>query len=603
MTTRAARTVGAGLAAAAIGLLGPVRASALPDLVPEIFNITVATQNVLAGDVVEGCAGGQYDRRLVKFSLKTTNIGPDDLILGDPGCPNCSLNPGAECTNPLFECGAAHGHAHFGAFANSEILDENDQVVAIGHKYGFCLLDLICPNKHYSCSYQGLTAGCSDVYSSGLPCQYIDITDAGLPDGIYKLRVHVNPDGVLSESDQSNNTIETLFTLGQTEQICPTYAASDIPKPIPDLGTATSSVTVPDIGEVTSIRLHMSGTHTYVGDLDAQLTSPSATTRTMFANICGNADNFSLYLGDEAVDPLICPATDPSVLRIPNQSFAPFMGENAAGNWTLTVHDNRSNDTGTLQSWSLEICSICGNGLLDPGEVCDDGNAADGDCCSSDCQTIGPDGASCEDGDSCTVGDTCSGGVCVEGTPLQCDPCLICSSSAGCVVPDIVYPCQEPPSGGSLLMLRHSDDDPTRDSLVWRWRSETPVELDEFGAPDIVTDISLCVYQGDELVMSSTAPAASICDLGALCWDREEHMASYVDPDSLYDGFSSMRIREGTTGKISVRGRGAGLELGDLMLPAPLTVRMLRSDGTPCWQANYDSVLASSERVLKARSR
>src|SRR6185369_1105 len=160
-------------------------------------------------------------------------------------------------------------------------------------------------------------------------------------------------------------------------------------------------------------------------------------------------------------------------------------------------------------------------GLLDPGEVCDDGNAADGDCCSSDCQTIGPDGASCEDGDSCTVGDTCS----------------------GCVVPDIVYPCQEPPSGGSLLMLRHSDDDPTRDSLVWRWRSETPVELDEFGAPDIVTDISLCVYQGDELVMSSTAPAASICDLGALCWDREEHMASYVDPDSLYDGFSSMRIR------------------------------------------------------------
>src|SRR5205085_6947452 len=282
------------LAAAAIGLLGPARAFALPDLVPEIYNLTVATSDVLAGDVVEGCAGGQFDRRLVKFSLRTYNVGPDDLILGDPGCPNCSLNPGAECANPLFECGAAHGHAHFGSFADSEILDQNDQLVATGHKYGFCLLDLACPNPHYSCSYQGITAGCSDVYSAGLPCQYIDITDDNLPDGVYKLRVRVNPDGLLTESDQSNNTVETFFTVGETEQVCPTYASSDVPKAIPDLATATSSISVPDIGEVTSLRLHMNGTHTFVSDLDATLTSPAATTRTLFQNICGAADNFGL---------------------------------------------------------------------------------------------------------------------------------------------------------------------------------------------------------------------------------------------------------------------------------------------------------------------
>jgi uncharacterized delta-60 repeat protein len=29
---------------------------------------------------------------------------------------------------------------------------------------------------------------------------------------------------------------------------------------------------------------------------------------------------------------------------------------------------------------------ICGNGILEPGEQCDDGNTADGDCCSSTCQ-------------------------------------------------------------------------------------------------------------------------------------------------------------------------------------------------------------------------
>ena len=64
-----------------------------------------------------------------------------------------------------------------------------------------------------------------------------------------------------------------------------------------------------------------------------------------------------------------------------------------------------------------------------------------------------------------------------------------------------------------------------------------------------------------------------------------------------------MRIREGTTGKISVRGRGAGLNLGNILLPAPLTVRMLRNDGTPCWEANYDEAITSTERVLKAKSR
>ena len=152
-------------------------------------------------------------------------------------------------------------------------------------------------------------------------------------------------------------------------------------------------------------------------------------------------------------------------------------------------------------------------------------------------------------------------------------------------------------------MLRHYDDEPARDLLVWRWRSETPVELDEFGAPDILTDISLCVYAGDQLVLSSTTPAASVCDLGTPCWERGEHSATYDDPESLYDGFSSMRIREGEVGKISVRGKGTGLSLGDVQLAPPLTVRMIRSDGTPCWEANYDAVRTPSDHVLKARSR
>jgi len=33
---------------------------------------------------------------------------------------------------------------------------------------------------------------------------------------------------------------------------------------------------------------------------------------------------------------------------------------------------------------------VCGNGTLDAGEQCDDGNTADGDGCSATCQLEGP---------------------------------------------------------------------------------------------------------------------------------------------------------------------------------------------------------------------
>jgi cysteine-rich repeat protein len=104
----------------------------------------------------------------------------------------------------------------------------------------------------------------------------------------------------------------------------------------------------------------------------------------------------------------------------------------------------------------------CGNGILDPGEDCDDGNTVDGDCCSSTCHleasgsACASDGnpctndvcngagacthvanaASCDDGNPCTHGDVCSGGTCA-GTPVACpaqDQCHVagtCDPASG----------------------------------------------------------------------------------------------------------------------------------------------------------------------------
>lgn len=110
------------------------------------------------------------------------------------------------------------------------------------------------------------------------------------------------------------------------------------------------------------------------------------------------------------------------------------------------------------------VISACGNGVLDGGEQCDDGNVRDGDCCASTCEyaAVGSlcsadtnvctddtcDGAGacvtanntgrCTTNTYCTVDETCSGGTCGGGVPRPCDDGVTCSADVchpmfGCV--------------------------------------------------------------------------------------------------------------------------------------------------------------------------
>ena len=80
------------------------------------------------------------------------------------------------------------------------------------------------------------------------------------------------------------------------------------------------------------------------------------------------------------------------------------------------------------------VCGVpstprCGDGHLDPGEACDDGNTANGDCCSATCH-LDPPNTSCNDLNSCTVGEKCNGaGVCHGFTSCRIDStCNVCGS-------------------------------------------------------------------------------------------------------------------------------------------------------------------------------
>jgi cysteine-rich repeat protein len=66
-------------------------------------------------------------------------------------------------------------------------------------------------------------------------------------------------------------------------------------------------------------------------------------------------------------------------------------------------------------------CTVtaCGNGIVTAGEACDDGNLTDGDCCSSTC-TPAPDNTPCDDGLFCNGTDTCVSGACAVHTGNPC---------------------------------------------------------------------------------------------------------------------------------------------------------------------------------------
>lgn len=80
---------------------------------------------------------------------------------------------------------------------------------AAGHKASFCLEDTVCDkgvHKTFNCTNrrpQGISPNCYDVYKWNIDCQWIDVTD--FPHGYFILRVTVNPDRKVPESDYANN--------------------------------------------------------------------------------------------------------------------------------------------------------------------------------------------------------------------------------------------------------------------------------------------------------------------------------------------------------------------------------------------------------------
>jgi len=164
--------------------------------------------------LLEGCLGGEGRRKLLRFDTVTPNVGSADLKLGV-----------ASNAPDLFHYSECHNHYHFTEYAAYTLLDSTGALAATGHKQAFCLLDwqswaspdLGRFDGTYTCMSQGISAGWEDVYSAGLDCQWIDVTD--VPDGPYTLSIAINqpPPGqrfpLLVERQYDNNIVLSTVDL------------------------------------------------------------------------------------------------------------------------------------------------------------------------------------------------------------------------------------------------------------------------------------------------------------------------------------------------------------------------------------------------------
>lgn len=160
---------------------------------------------------------------------------------------------------------------------------------------------------------------------------------------------------------------------------CTVYSSTDVPVNLPN-GAASidSNLSVSGSGTIQDLNVSVDMSHAWVGDLIFTLSHdntsvtiidrPGAPASTYGCSI----DDIQATLDDEAASAVEnqCARSAPAISGAfqPNQALSAFDGLSGDGDWVLQVEDAyTSEDAGTLNAWSIEICT--GSTLPTPTSV------------------------------------------------------------------------------------------------------------------------------------------------------------------------------------------------------------------------------------------
>lgn len=208
--------------------------------------------------------------------------------------------------------------------------------------------DLMCysdepyrPTMRYDCP--------NPAFDNRLDCNNDDYYHPNPPSGSY-LATHWN-------------TADSKFLLRQTAPPppppgCEVIASTKVPRDINENVVTWSNVIVDQditLDDVNLTNLYIY--HTYDADLRAELRSPTGTIVQLFNRVGGSGDNFLNTKFDDSASRSINSGSAPFTGTYrPQQPLSAFNGENARGVWRLKIEDVAGGDSGTLESWSLELC-------------------------------------------------------------------------------------------------------------------------------------------------------------------------------------------------------------------------------------------------------
>lgn len=122
--------------------------------------------------------------------------------------------------------------------------------------------------------------------------------------------------------------------------------------------TETDGINVTESTTITDINIGVNITHTYIGDLLLAVLSPGGTqVNLMNPNDCGSQDNVIVEFDDEGALFDCNNSGTNQVFQSLQDELSDFNGENSSGIWTIGVGDFFASDTGTLNSWYVEVCT------------------------------------------------------------------------------------------------------------------------------------------------------------------------------------------------------------------------------------------------------
>ena len=125
---------------------------------------------------------------------------------------------------------------------------------------------------------------------------------------------------------------------GPVGQVAIGQASPNLPIPDNNPAGVASTIALNQAGFARRIKTGVGITHTYIGDLEVELVSPSGQ-RALIHNRQGGGQDNLLQTFDSAANP----------------ALAALTGRPATGNWELRVRDLEGQDIGRLDRWNIEI--------------------------------------------------------------------------------------------------------------------------------------------------------------------------------------------------------------------------------------------------------